>query len=42
MVTGKQYVNNKECVMQLTNFKMYEKEGGNPNSLYMMSDEGMD
>lgn len=28
--------------MQLTNFKMYEKEGGNPNSLYMMSDEGMD
>ncbi|EMR6007017.1 tail fiber assembly protein [Escherichia coli] len=28
--------------MQLTNFKMYDKEDGNPNSLYMMSDEGMD
>lgn len=28
--------------MQLTNFKMYDKEGGNSNSLYMISDEGMD
>ena len=43
MALGKRYDNNKENVqMQLTNFKMYDKEDGNPNSLYMMSDEGMD